>query len=121
MDHKYRPWSLLVLTLVIAACGRNDIEATSLEPETTTTVPAPRITTTTQSVLEHDPPMTVVMNEADALTALSARVEELASIDQFAGAVLVAKDGQVLFSHASGLADREGGIPNTLQTRFRIG
>jgi hypothetical protein len=36
MDHKYRPWSLLILTLVIAACGQNDIEATSLGPETTT-------------------------------------------------------------------------------------
>jgi CubicO group peptidase (beta-lactamase class C family) len=121
MDHKYRPWSLLFLTLVIAACGRNDVEETSLEPETTTTVPASRTTTTTPSVLEHDPPMTIVMNEADALAALSARAEELASIDQFAGAVLIAKDGQVLFSHAYGLADREGGTPNTLQTRFRIG
>lgn len=36
MDHKCRPWSLLILTLVIAACGQNDIEATSLGPETTT-------------------------------------------------------------------------------------
>jgi hypothetical protein len=36
MDHKYRPWSLLVLTLVMAACGRIDVEATSLEPQTTT-------------------------------------------------------------------------------------
>ena len=121
MDHKYRPWSLLVLTLVMAACGRNDIEATSLEPQTTTTVPAPRTRTTTPSALEHDPPMTMVMNEADALAALSARAEELASIDQFAGAVLIAKDGQVLFSHGYGLADREAGTPNTLQTRFRIG
>lgn len=36
MDHKYRPWALLVLTLVIAACGRVDGDATSLEPQTTT-------------------------------------------------------------------------------------
>jgi hypothetical protein len=36
MDHKYRPWPLLVLTLVIAACGRIDGDATSLEPQTTT-------------------------------------------------------------------------------------
>jgi CubicO group peptidase (beta-lactamase class C family) len=61
------------------------------------------------------------MTEADALAALSARAEELASVDEFAGAVLVAKDGQVLLSHAYGLADREEGTPNTLQTRFRIG
>ena len=36
MDHKYRPWTLLALTLVIAACGRIDLEATSLKPQTTT-------------------------------------------------------------------------------------
>ena len=35
--------------------------------------------------------------------------------------MLVAKDGRVLFSHAYGLADRKGRIPNTLRTRFRIG
>ncbi len=38
MDHKYRPWSLLVLTLVMAACGRVDGEATSSEPQTTSAV-----------------------------------------------------------------------------------
>ena len=36
MDHKNRPWSLLVLTLVMAACGRVDGEATSLAPQATT-------------------------------------------------------------------------------------
>jgi CubicO group peptidase (beta-lactamase class C family) len=61
------------------------------------------------------------MTEADALAALSVRAEELAARDEFAGAVLVARDGQVVLSHAYGLADRERGIPNSLQTRFRIG
>ena len=36
MDHNHRPWSLLVLTLVMAACGRVDGEATSSQPQTTT-------------------------------------------------------------------------------------
>ena len=35
--------------------------------------------------------------------------------------MLVAKDGDVLFRKAYGLADREQRIANTLQTRFRIG
>ena len=35
--------------------------------------------------------------------------------------MLVAKDGEVLFSKAYGLADREREIPNMVQTRFRIG
>lgn len=59
--------------------------------------------------------------EADALNALSDRADTLAREDGFSGAVLVAKDGRVLFSHAYGLADRERRIPNTVQTRFRIG
>jgi D-alanyl-D-alanine carboxypeptidase len=61
------------------------------------------------------------MTESEALEALSSRAKELAGEDAFAGAVLVAKDGQLLFSHAYGLADRKRGIPNTLRTRFRIG
>ena len=61
------------------------------------------------------------MSEADALAALSARAEELAGADEFSGAVLVARNGEVLFTQAYGLADRGRGIPNTLQTRFRIG
>jgi CubicO group peptidase (beta-lactamase class C family) len=61
------------------------------------------------------------LTETEALKALSARADKLADEGQLAGAVLVAKDGHVLFSHAYGLADRKRGTPNTLQTRFRIG
>jgi D-alanyl-D-alanine carboxypeptidase len=59
--------------------------------------------------------------EAEALAALEGFVREEASADRFSGAVLVAKDGEVLFRGAYGLADREREILNTLQTRFRIG
>jgi CubicO group peptidase (beta-lactamase class C family) len=61
------------------------------------------------------------LTEADALKALSARADRLAGKGEFSGAVLVGKDGQVLFSHAYALADRKRRIPNTLRTRFRIG
>jgi D-alanyl-D-alanine carboxypeptidase len=61
------------------------------------------------------------LTEADALKALAARADKLARDGEFAGAVLVAKNGHVLFTHAYGLADRKRGIPNTLRTRFRIG
>jgi hypothetical protein len=50
------------------------------------------------------------LTEADALKALSARAEKLAGEGEFSGAVLVAKDDHVLFSHAYGLADRKRGI-----------
>jgi D-alanyl-D-alanine carboxypeptidase len=61
------------------------------------------------------------MTEAGALGALKTWLREDADQGWFSGAVLVAKDGQVLFSHAYGLADRRRDIPNTLRTRFRIG
>ena len=60
---------------------------------------------------------------ASNATGLAARLwlSVEASADRFSGAVLVAKDGEVVFSTACGLADRERKIPNTVQTRFRIG
>jgi len=61
------------------------------------------------------------LTESEALAALETFVREEASADRFSGAVLVARDGEVLFSDAYGLADREQKIPNTLRTRFRIG
>jgi D-alanyl-D-alanine carboxypeptidase len=59
--------------------------------------------------------------EADALKALAAHADRLAGDDQFSGAVLVAKNGRVVFNHAYALADRTRRIRNTLPTRFRIG
>ena len=54
-------------------------------------------------------------------SGVGALLRKRASADQFSGAALVAKDGKVLFNGAYGLADRERGIANTLETRFRIG
>lgn len=61
------------------------------------------------------------LTEAEAMAALKGFVREEVAADRFSGAVLVAKDGKVLFSDAYGLADREREVPNTVQTRFRIG
>ena len=55
------------------------------------------------------------------LADVDALLGEQAAADRFSGAVLVTRHGEVLFSDAVGLADRDGAIPNTLQTRFRIG
>jgi CubicO group peptidase (beta-lactamase class C family) len=52
---------------------------------------------------------------------LRTKLEKDAAGDRFAGAVLLAKNGKVLYSGALGLADREKQIANTLDTRFRIG
>jgi CubicO group peptidase (beta-lactamase class C family) len=42
-------------------------------------------------------------------------------LGQFDGAVLVAREGRVLFARAYGEANREWTVPNTVDTRFRIG
>lgn len=61
------------------------------------------------------------LTETEALATLETFVCAEAAADRFSGAVLVAKDGNVLLSDAYGLADRERDIPNTVQTRFRVG
>jgi D-alanyl-D-alanine carboxypeptidase len=61
------------------------------------------------------------LTEGEAIAGVEAQLRKRAAADRFSGAALVAKDGRILFSGAYGLADRERGIANTLETRFRIG
>ena len=72
-----------------------------------------------ENTAERAPRLTA--GEAKAIAGVEAVLRRMVAEDRFSGAVLVAKDGQVLFSHAYGSADRKRGIPNTLRTRFRIG
>lgn len=53
---------------------------------------------------------------------LAARIDEYMHIygAGFSGTILVARQGQVLFSRAYGFANREHDVPNTLQTKFAI-
>jgi CubicO group peptidase (beta-lactamase class C family) len=64
-------------------------------------------------------------NEPPAGPDLSAKVEEYmkarVAADDFSGSILLAKDGKVLVSRGYGLANREHNIPNTPQTKFRLG
>ncbi|HKQ77836.1 MAG TPA: serine hydrolase domain-containing protein [Blastocatellia bacterium] len=56
-----------------------------------------------------------------SLTSKMNEYMNAASKQGFAGAVLIARDGHVLFSGGYGLANRELNVPNTPQTKFRIG
>jgi CubicO group peptidase (beta-lactamase class C family) len=66
-------------------------------------------------------PVTPEAAEATFVAALRDRVEAATATDQFSGAVLVARDGRIVFAGAYGRADRERGIPNTPATQFRVG
>ncbi len=53
--------------------------------------------------------------------SLDGELTRLAAEDRFAGVVLVARDNQIAFHRAYGLADREADTPVRLDTRFNIG
>ena len=61
------------------------------------------------------------MSEKEALEALKTRIDELSRQDRFSGSVLVARHGKPVFTDVRGLQDREGKIPNRLDTRFNLG
>lgn len=52
---------------------------------------------------------------------LAKSLDSLAASDQFAGVVLLAKDGAPLFEHAYGMADRETHRGNDVETAFNLG
>lgn len=61
------------------------------------------------------------MTEKESLAALTGRAEQLAKEDRFSGAVLVARNGKILLQKAWGHANRESGVPATVETKFRLG
>ena len=61
------------------------------------------------------------LSEAELAPAARAKIDSAAARGAFSGAVLVARHGTVLYSDAKGLADREAGTLNALETRFRMG
>ncbi len=61
------------------------------------------------------------LSETELIAGLRKQMDEKAAQGNFAGAVLVAKDGKPVFEQAYGPADRENHIPNSLKTRFRNG
>lgn len=51
---------------------------------------------------------------------IASAMEAMATNGQFSGTVLVSVGGELVYSGAFGLADIERGVPNTLDTQFRI-
>ena len=52
---------------------------------------------------------------------VEAFVRKLGAEDVFSGAVLLAKDGQVLYKGAFGTANKDFGVPNKIDTKFNLG
>jgi CubicO group peptidase (beta-lactamase class C family) len=101
-----------MLTLLMAGCstaGTTTIPKINKTPivTPTSTIPPPSITPTSTRPFPN-------------ATQLDAYLTHLEHSGVLSGAVLVAHDG-MLFEKGYDLADREANIPNTPQTRFRIG
>lgn len=56
----------------------------------------------------------------DRIEAIDQLMERYEEHGLFSGAVLVAESGEVIYEGAFGEANRELGVPNTMDTRFRI-
>ena len=83
--------------------------------------PRPVVLAATLALLAAPPPSRAD-NAAEAKARrVDALVEAYRQIGQFNGSVLVAEKGAVLLKKGYGLAQMEWGIPNTADTRFRLG
>jgi D-alanyl-D-alanine carboxypeptidase len=59
--------------------------------------------------------------EAELVRRLAATVDSLSAAGQFSGVVVLARQGQPVFQHAYGLADRAAGRRNEVETAFNLG
>lgn len=71
---------------------------------------------------EDNPPLPQGYREVgpDQATALRELCQATADTGLFSGAVLVAKEGKVIYKEAFGMANREWDLPNSTDTRFRL-
>jgi CubicO group peptidase (beta-lactamase class C family) len=61
------------------------------------------------------------LTQGQVVERLGAYVDKLVKADAFSGTVLLAKDGKVLATRATGIANRDFAVPNTLDTKFNLG
>ena len=61
------------------------------------------------------------LTDAEVVTQARTRLHALADKDQFAGVMVIQHDGRTVYSEVLGEADRSRHIPNTMETRFRVG
>lgn len=61
------------------------------------------------------------LSEKEVAAELGLLVKKLADADVFSGAVLLAKDGVVLYKGAFGMANKDFDVPNRVDTKFNLG
>lgn len=94
---------MLMLILLVAGCGTSGVTTLTKKPVATATLNVPTASTPFPNAAQIDAYLTGLEQKG-----------------VLSGSVLVAHDG-MLFEKGYGLADKDANIPNTPQTRFRIG
>lgn len=61
------------------------------------------------------------LTEEQVIDEITTFLDTLAQLDQFSGTVLLAKDGEVLFTFACGEASKRFHVPNNVDTKFNLG
>ncbi len=61
------------------------------------------------------------LTDEQMASELDAFVSKLANADVFSGAVLLAKDGKVIYKKAFGVANKDFNAPNRVDTKFNLG
>lgn len=62
-----------------------------------------------------------VASDAALVEAVAKQIDELSARDAFSGTVFIVKNGTPLLQKVVGLASREYGVPNRLDTRYNLG
>jgi CubicO group peptidase (beta-lactamase class C family) len=65
--------------------------------------------------------MVLPLSAQEMVDEIDKLMNEFVSLDLFSGTVLVAKDGNILYTKAFGEADKDFHVKNTLKTKYNIG
>ena len=71
--------------------------------------------------LEAQQPPSAPISQTELVRRLAQTLDSLAALGQFAGVVVLAREGAPIFERAYGMADREARHPNDLETAFNLG
>ena len=94
--------SVLLVSLMLMGCGNSSVSVTPSAIVTEVPPPSPTVA-------------------ADAASKIDKILTVHTERETFTGAVLVARNSEILLSQGYGWADRENQIPNTPQTKYRLG
>ena len=119
--------SILCSALLISACRTATVAPA---PVTSPTVTSPTVAVATATTAPLQTPDTNLAPAAAEKTsdrfvldidAIERALEDLVNQEQFMGAVLIGRGGDILWAKGYGVANRSMGTPNSPDTAFRIG